>query len=297
MRFLLSHKTIYDYGGFVNLCHNEAKLTPRQLENQQCISFDLKIDPKPLDLTERVDFFGNRTYYFSIQEPHESLTVTAESLVELKAPKVPLLKDSPTCAEARQIISEKSTDEDLDAIQFILPSQLIKPFDDIEAYARESFTDDRPILEAAMELTERIFKDFKFVLGFTSVTTPLRDVAKHKKGVCQDYAQFAIACVRSVGLPARYVSGYIETLPPEGEEKMIGSDASHAWLSVYAPGIGWVDFDPTNNQMPKEQHITIAWGRDYLDITPFKGVIFSSGTHKMDVMVDMNRVEAPHEEA
>ena len=137
---------------------------------------------------------------------------------------------------------------------------------------------------------QRIFIDFDFVSGFTNVATPIHEVMKERKGVCQDFAQIAIACVRAVGIPARYVSGYIETLPPEGQEKLIGADASHAWFSVFVPQYGWVDFDPTNNVIPHEQHITVGWGRDYYDVPPLKGVIYSSGKNRMKVSVDLRRI-------
>ncbi|MBX2842353.1 MAG: transglutaminase family protein [Flammeovirgaceae bacterium] len=290
MKFQVTHKTIYQYGGVVNLCFNEARMIPRNLPNQDCLKYELSVEPHPLDYDERIDFFGNKTAYFSIQEPHKELKVITKSEVEIRPYQLVNLNGSPTCSEIRKLFATSKDAAIIDAKQYVFASPLINPFHEIREYAEISFWDDRPILEAAFELTQRIFKDFKFVPGFTSITTPLHEVAKHKKGVCQDYAQFAIACVRSMGLAARYVSGYIETLPPEGEEKLEGVDASHAWLSVFSPGFGWLDFDPTNNQIPKEQHVTVAYGRDYLDITPFKGVIYSSGKHKMKVEVDMKRI-------
>jgi transglutaminase-like putative cysteine protease len=160
----------------------------------------------------------------------------------------------------------------------------------ITNYALQSFTPGRPIYEAVYNLMGRIYKDFEFKPGFTTIATPLSEVMKQRKGVCQDFAHVGIACLRSIGLPARYVSGYIETLPPPGVEKLVGVDASHAWFSVFIPNIGWLDFDPTNNVVPSDQHITIGWGRDYFDITPLKGVILSSGPHRLSVSVDVRRV-------
>jgi transglutaminase-like putative cysteine protease len=180
------------------------------------------------------------------------------------------------------------TDELMNARQFTLKSPLISGVSkEIKAYAKISFKPKRSLYEASLELMQRIFTDFDFVSGFTNIATPLEVVMNEKKGVCQDFAQIAIACIRSVGLPARYVSGYIETLPPEGKEKLIGTDASHAWFSVYIPTFGWVDFDPTNNQIPKNQHIVVAYGRDYLDVPPLKGVAYSSGKNKLEVSVDI----------
>jgi transglutaminase-like putative cysteine protease len=160
---------------------------------------------------------------------------------------------------------------------------------EIADYAMQSFRPGRSAMEAAEELMHRIYTDFEFKPGFTTIATPLSTVMQQRKGVCQDFAHLAIACVRSAGLPARYVSGYIETISPEGTEKLVGVDASHAWFSVYIPGKGWVDFDPTNNMIPSDQHITIGWGRDYADITPVRGVVLSSGAHELKVSVDVRR--------
>ena len=178
--------------------------------------------------------------------------------------------------------------EIIDAKQFLLDSAFINKISTtIKEYAEVSFKKERSIFEASKELMKRIFTDFKFDANFSTIATPIDEVMKEKKGVCQDFAQVAIACVRSIGLPARYVSGYIETLPPPGKEKLVGTDASHAWFSVFIPDFGWVDFDPTNNQIPKNQHITVAFGRDYYDVPPLKGVIYGSGNSIMKVSVDI----------
>ncbi|MEC7568403.1 MAG: transglutaminase family protein, partial [Bacteroidota bacterium] len=181
--------------------------------------------------------------------------------------------------------------EILDAKQFVLDSIFInKTGEAVEKYARESFKPKRSVFEAAEELMQRIYTDFKFVSGFTSVSTPIDVVMEERKGVCQDFAQIAIACIRAIGLPARYISGYIETLPPPGQEKLIGADASHAWFSIFIPGFGWVDFDPTNNQIPGDQHLVVGWGRDYYDVPPLKGVVYGSGKSRLSVEVDIARV-------
>lgn len=168
---------------------------------------------------------------------------------------------------------------------------MIQQHTDLAHYAAAFFPDDRPFLSAVMELTEKIYTDFTYDPRFSDVATPLSDVLKHKRGVCQDFAHFAIGCLRSLGYPARYVSGYLETLPPPGQEKLVGADATHAWFEVFSPGEGWFEFDPTNNKMAGEQHITTAWGRDYSDVTPLKGVIFGDGKqHTLSVSVDVQRL-------
>ena len=160
---------------------------------------------------------------------------------------------------------------------------------ELHDYAEKSFAKGRPLLEAVEDLTTRLYTDFTYDPGFTTIATPLADVVKHRRGVCQDFAHLGIACLRALGLAARYVSGYIETDPPPDQEPLEGADASHAWFSVYLPQFGWIDFDPTNNQIPADRHITVAWGRDYADVTPLKGVVFGSGTHELSVSVDCKR--------
>lgn len=174
----------------------------------------------------------------------------------------------------------------LDVRQYILDSPLIQAIPELRDYVEISFTENRPIVETVEELTTRLYIDFAFDPDSTTIATPLFDVIKHRCGVCQDFAHLGIGCLRSIGLAARYVSGYIETQPPPNEVKLVGSDASHAWFSVYIPNMGWVDFDPTNNQIPTDRHITVAWGRDYSDVTPLKGVVFGSGRHELSVSVD-----------
>jgi len=292
MVFQLSHSTSYKYGNGVTFCHNIATLKPRDFLGQTILSYDLEISPKPTEISERIDFFGNTITRFSIQQYHKELKVIAKSKVLRDYTLAPDIYQSPIgmAMTLDNAIEElKSTNQEiLEVKQFILESILIaKISKNIKEYALASFKPNRPIFEAALELMERIFTDFEFNPNATNVATPIQEVMENKKGVCQDFAQIAIACVRSIGLPARYVSGYIETLPPPGKEKLVGTDASHAWFSLYIPKFGWVDFDPTNNQIPKNQHIIVAYGRDYYDVPPLKGVIFSSGENKMKVAVDI----------
>jgi transglutaminase-like putative cysteine protease len=292
MVFDIIHTTRYKYEDGASFCHNLATLKPRDMVGQTLLEYNLSISPKPNDLSERIDFFGNTITRFSIQEFHEELEVTAKSRVKRNYSEQLLAFD---LEKAKQVTVKDAlkllngyTQEIIDAKQFTLKSPLIFDISNqIKTYAKVSFKPKRSLYDASFELMQRIFSDFDFVSGFTNVATPLHEVMKEKKGVCQDFAQIAIACLRAVGLPARYVSGYIETLPPEGKEKLIGTDASHAWFGVYIPTFGWVDFDPTNNQVPKNQHIVVAYGRDYLDVPPLKGVTYSSGKNKLEVSVDI----------
>ncbi|KAB1071330.1 transglutaminase family protein [Tamlana haliotis] len=290
--FDLWHKTKYKYEQGASFCHNLATLKPKNFKGQELLEYSLEISPKPTEISQRVDFFGNTVARFDIQENHEELIVISRSKIKrdfsLQVSEDDIKKrDSITVSSALSLLKGVD-DETVNARQFQLFSPLIsKITPEIRKYAKVSFKPERSLYEAAHELMQRIFIDFDFVSGFTNIATPLDDVMKAKKGVCQDFAQVAIACVRSMGIPARYVSGYIETLPPEGKEKLIGTDASHAWFSVYIPSHGWVDFDPTNNQIPKDQHIVVAHGRDYYDVPPLKGVIYSTGKNDMEVSVDL----------
>ena len=292
MVFQVSHTTSYDYDSFVTFCHNMAILKPKNMVGQTLLDYSLEFTPTPTELSEPLDFFGNHITRFSIQKPHKELKVTAISQV---LRDYTLQPDINTSVEGKNITLEqahailKSNSEAvIDVKQYMLESILIaKITPEIKAYAEVSFKPNRSVFEAAFELMQRIYTEFDFDPEFTNVATPIHDVMKAKKGVCQDFAQIAIACIRAVGLPARYISGYIETLPPPGKEKLVGADASHAWFSVYIPNFGWVDFDPTNNQIPKNQHITVSWGRDYYDVPPLKGVIYSTGKNKMKVAVDI----------
>jgi transglutaminase-like putative cysteine protease len=275
MKYQISHQTTYTYYEPVSVCYNLLRLVPRNTDRQLCTSVAVKIYPEPDTIQEYEDFFGNKVIYFSIEKEHAQLSVKVFSEIEKRT------------TAAREI----APDENADIGQYIFETPMTAWNEEIVAYARGSFLPGRSVLEAAEDLMRRIFMDFRFTPGFSTVSTPLETVMRERKGVCQDFAHLAIACVRSVGLPARYVSGYLETLSPPGVEKLIGVDASHAWFSVYIPHLGWVDFDPTNNMLPAEQHVTIGWGRDYADIAPMRGILLSSGTHELAVAVDVRRVQ------
>lgn len=251
----------------------------------------VSISPQPGAMNEYEDFFGNKLLYFAIQEEHRNLTVTVTSEVEKinqDNPEINLYAAVPW--QEVNALAKQSASAWLDVHQFIPETPFTTATPGILAYAMESFTEGRPMFDATHHLMQRIYHDFEFRPGFTTISTPLSEVMRARKGVCQDFAHLAIGCVRSVGLPARYISGYLETVAPPGKEKLTGTDASHAWFSVYIPFMGWVDFDPTNNQLPGVQHITACWGRDYADIAPLKGVIINSGPHQLAVSVDVRRV-------
>jgi transglutaminase-like putative cysteine protease len=289
------HRTEYRYDADVSANYSETHLIPRDLDDQTCHAHALLVDPAPDDVRERTDFFGNPVAYFSIQQPHRQLTVTATSTVEVRPRGLQLdLLSSERWEEVRARVRNEAGPTDADAItarQYILDSPLIGSDPLVAEYASASFPPGRPLVEAVLDLSSRIHRDFAYKPGATDIATKLPDVLHAREGVCQDFAHLAIGCVRSVGLPARYVSGYLETDPPPGEEKILGTDASHAWCSVFVPEVGWLDLDPTNDQVPNDRYVTTAWGRDYADVTPMKGVVFSSSTHpELHVAVDVLRV-------
>lgn len=290
MKYRVTHTTHYKYSQRVSLCHSEARLQARNLDAQHRLNHHLVIDPPPSDHHERDDFFGNHVAYFAIQQPHTELKVSAVSEIEISRPGNEM---SPAKTESWDTFSRRlhDGDTDLQAIKlYYLDSGMAAANDDLRDYAMHSFKPGLSPAEVAADLSERIYHDFHYDPSFTTIATPLMSVLQHKRGVCQDFAHLAIACFRAFGLPARYVSGYIETTPPPGETKLAGSDASHAWFSIYQPGTGWLDFDPTNNCQASEQHITLAWGRDYNDVTPLKGLAVGGGNHKVSVAVDVIRI-------
>jgi transglutaminase-like putative cysteine protease len=276
MKYTIQHKTVYAYLEPVSLCHNIARLVPRNTREQTCTNTHILISPEPDRINEYEDFFGNKIIYFSIEKEHRELSVQVTSEVER--------------SEGAAMETGSEQNDILEIKQYIFETPMTAWDAQIFQYAKESFIPERQVIEAALDLTQRIFKDFEYKPGHTTVATPLGVLMKERKGVCQDFAHLAIACVRSIGIPARYVSGYMETLSPEGAEKLIGVDASHAWFSVYIQGRGWTDFDPTNNCLVSDQHITIGWGRDYADIAPLEGIILSSGSHELTVSVDVKRI-------
>lgn len=296
MIYNIYHKTEFRYQDSVSFSHNIARLKPKNTSYQKILDFSMEISPEVYDSSEFVDMFGNTNTYMLIREPHQSLCVTGKSKIEIFPELMQehienIKKNSVTYGVAIDRLSKFHID-DLDAKQYLFESDLIPNASiKIKEYVLESFYKDRDVFEATQEFMARIFTDFEFVSGFSDITTPIEKIFEAKKGVCQDFAQFAISALRTIGLPAKYMSGYIETLPAKGEKKLFGADASHAWFSVYIPNAGWIDFDPTNNIIPKDQHILLGSGKDYNDISPLKGVVYSSGNSNLSVMVDVRKAE------
>ena len=287
MKYRVSHRTEYIYGDLVPLSHNIVHLHPRDTLRQVCHGNDISVTPTPAWRRDRVDFFGNMCTSFGVQEPHKGLRVIARSEVEVQPYHVPEGFASPAWDLVPLMISARLDPTLLYARQFEFDSPYIQRSNDLIEYARPSFQPGRPLLDATLDLTHRIHTEFKFDSGVTTVGTPISEVLKYRHGVCQDFAHLMIGCLRSLGLAARYVSGYLVTKPPPGKPRLLGVDASHAWLSVFFPDYGWIDFDPTNGLIPSDAHITLGWARDYDDIGPVKGVIVGGHRHTLRVAVDV----------
>jgi transglutaminase-like putative cysteine protease len=287
MIYKIVHRTTYKYKHPVSLGTHVACLKPRALPHHQLAHSELRIQPRPATRTERVDFFGNRLCFFTIQEPHRELVVEARSEVIMDENGTPWPQLPLPWEEAVKVVPNDHSPAGLEAYQFGFESPRIRVRPEFASYALQSFTPRRPMPEALLDLTARIHKDFRFDSKATSVRTPIEEVFKKRRGVCQDFAHLQIACLRSLNLAARYVSGYLRTYPPPGQPRLVGADASHAWVSAYCPEIGWLDVDPTNNLVPLNGHVTLAWGRDYGDVSPLRGLILGGGAHKLHVGVDM----------
>lgn len=291
MKYRVTHTTRYTYQHLVPLCQNQAHLALRDTPIQRCRRSRLVVRPRPVILEESLDYFGNRTHYFAVETQHTELSVIAISQLDITPREAPDLMTSPAWETVRDDLQADFSPAALEARFYVLNSPYVETSSDLLAFAQQVFSPQRPLLDAAYALMDLIFNEFTYDPNFTTLITPLAEVLEHKRGVCQDFSHLMIAAMRGLGLPARYVSGYLETLPPPGQVKLQGADASHAWVSVYCPQNGWVDFDPTNNLIPHEQHITTAWGRDYQDVTPLRGVIYGGGTHTLTVGVDVERSE------
>jgi len=288
MRHRVLHTTHYSYSEPVSLCQNQARLTPRSFGRQTCLDCKLVISPEPTVRRSHRDFFGNIVTYLALFEPHTSLKVSAQSIVSLAPAAWPNPELTLPWERARDLARRPDSADSLLAAQFIYPSLFVPALPETLDYARQSFGPKRPLLTALLELTERIHRDFRFDSRATTINTPVLEVMEKRRGVCQDFAHLQLSCLRGMGLSARYVSGYLLTDPPPGQPRLIGADASHAWISVYCPGFGWVDLDPTNNSMPDLRHITVAWGRDYSDVCPLQGVYTGGGQHTLRVEVDVS---------
>jgi len=287
--YRVTHRTEYKYKSEVTASYSQLHLLPRDAPGQRCRTANVIVTPTPEDYRERLDFFGNRVVFLAIHEPHLALTVTATSVVEVEERHGGLsLFGQRPWEEAREAVRAGRVPDPVDTAQFVLDSPLVETADVYRDYAAESFTPGRDLLDAVTSLCSRIYADFAYEPGSTSVTTPLAEVFEQREGVCQDFAHVGIACLRSVGLPARYVSGYLETDPPPGRAKLSGADGSHAWLSVLIPDAGWLDVDPTNDQLVSSRYVVTAHGRDYSDVPPLNGVIYTEGkTESLRVLVDV----------
>ena len=300
-RIRVSHETRYRYTSPVSLSRQLLHLTPRTLAHQTVTAHRIAITPAPAETGSRVDYFDNPTVHAVITTPHRELSVLAESIVDLAPRRLPgALTAAPPCDwhVVRDSLAAPRDGADFAAARFTFESPHVALSPDLSAYARPSFAGDRSLVESLMSLMKRIHADFEFDQAATSVATPLADVLKQRSGVCQDFAHLMTGCLRAMGLAARYVSGYILTNPPPGQARLIGSDASHAWVSVWCPGADpgcgdWVDLDPTNDCLPDQEHVTLAWGRDFSDVTPTRGVFLGSGDEDLSVHVTVSRLADP----
>jgi transglutaminase-like putative cysteine protease len=282
MTFRATHVTTYTYTDPVSLCHNEVHLHPRATARQSVQRSELKVEPTPNYVHSHKDYFGNSVSYFAIHGAHTKLVVTAESIVDVHPYEPPIDGLTPSWEVVRDEVSLHESADTLDAFQYLFESPYVKTGPAFAAFAQPSFTANRNFLDAVKDLCHRIFKEFKYDREATSIATPVGEVLLTRHGVCQDFAHVMIGCLRSLRLPARYVSGYLRSGP-----KMIGAEASHAWVSAYCSGFGWLDFDPTNDVLPSGNHLTVAWGRDYSDVSPVKGVAVGGGEQTIDVAVSV----------
>ena len=290
MEYSVRHRTTYRYSQEVSHSRHLVHLAPRATANQTVKDFKLLVTPATAVRSSRSDYFGNTTEWLALYEPHTVINISAESRVTAIAPRDNDPQASEAWEEVRARLETMAPDTHA-IVQYIFDSPLTAFTADLPTYALKSFMPRRPVLAAALDLMSRIHEDFRYDTTVTDASTPVDRVFEIRAGVCQDLAHIGIAAIRSLGLPARYVSGYLLTKPPPGQERLIGADASHAWFSVWAPPFGWVDLDPTNDLIPGEGHITVAWGRDYSDVAPINGIVTGGGDHLIEVGVDVIPVE------
>ncbi len=292
MIYLVRHATTYSYAEPVLVAHHHAHLAPRSFDGQTCRRSALRIQPAPTLLNEDGrDYFGNRVAFFTLQEAHRTLTVEASSRVEVHPRALPAPGETPPWETVAAMLRAAHGPTLLEAMEFTFDSPFIPCGDAaLRAYAAPSFPPEQPILAGLLDLMHRLFRDFTYDPAATTLATPILRVLADKRGVCQDFAHLTIGCLRALGLAARYVSGYLLTRPPPGQEKLRGSDASHAWVLAWVPGAGWIDLDPTNDCIPGKEHITTAWGRDYGDVSPLRGVVLGGGDHSLKVAVDVEAI-------
>jgi transglutaminase-like putative cysteine protease len=295
MRFAVRHSTIYEYGGDVVHSHHLLHLKPRDLDFQRRLKHSIALDPEPTSAVHGEDAFGNPIARLEYDRPHDRLSVIAKTEVEVM-PRHEDLPDSDSWEEVRSRLSYHAapmTGADLEACRFRMQSSHVHIKQALGDYAKDCLLPGLPVAKGTEALTRKIRREFKYVPGSTTNRTPIIEVLKTRRGVCQDFAHLMIGCLRSSGLAARYVSGYIRTSRAGGND-LVGGDASHAWVSVYCPPTGWVDFDPTNDCRVSENHVTVAWGRDFGDVSPLRGMIVGGGSHKLTVNVSVRPLRAAH---
>ncbi|MCO7624841.1 transglutaminase family protein [Pseudomonas fluorescens] len=292
--YQIFHDTCYHYDSPVSLAQQLAHLWPRECTWQRCTEQQLLISPQPTTRRDELDVFGNPLTRLAFERPHDELQVNARLTVEVLARPLADFSLSPAWEQTRNALTYSSqplSDEMLEACRYRFQSPYVHLKRSFVEFSESCFPPGRPLLLGVQALMQKIFSEFTFDAEATQVATPLVEVLERRRGVCQDFAHLMLACVRSRGLAARYISGYLLTQPPPGQPRLIGADASHAWVSVFCPVLGWVDFDPTNNVQPALEHITLAWGRDFSDVSPLRGVILGGGSHDPEVRVTVMPLE------
>lgn len=288
-RYRVVHRTTYRYESPMTDGYTVAHLLPRDTPRQRVAESVVNVTPEPSERDEHVDAFGNRVTQFGVHHPHDELVVEAVSTADVDDPMA--IDEVEAWNDVAARVDRLRGDEAVEIGPFRARTRFVdlnRFGAELAAIAYRSFTPGRGIAEAATDLCHRIFDEFTYDSTATDVSSPLADVLESRRGVCQDFAHLAAGCLRSIGLAARYVSGYIETQPPPGRERLVGADASHAWCSIWTPSAGWIDFDPTNDHFPTRRHVTVAWGRDYADVTPVRGVVIGpSRAQTLDVAVDV----------
>jgi transglutaminase-like putative cysteine protease len=293
MRYAIVHETFYAYAAPATLSQQLLRLTPRTLPWQRCLAHRIDVEPAPGERVEREDYFGNRMTQLLITTPHQALGVWAHSEVEVQARAAGGLQGGAQPWESvRDRLRRLGPDPRLDAAQFLYESPQLRCFPELAQFAAPSFGPGRDLREAAQDLMHHIHATLEFDPTATNVSTELHEVLALRRGVCQDFAHLMIGCLRTLGLAARYVSGYIVTTPPPGRPRLIGADASHAWVSVHCGDAGWLDLDPTNDCLVDDEHITLAWGRDFSDVSPMHGVTLGGGEQQLTVRVTVTPLDA-----
>lgn len=285
--YRIRHETVYRYAEPVATSHNELHLVPRRLQHQTLRDFSISIDPAPETLRSRRDYYGNEATFVELREPHLRLAISAASRVARSAVPAPDVAGSPPWEDVALRVRRDLRSPWLEALELALPSAFAPVSEPLAAYARPSFPPGARLAAGLLDLCARIHADFVYDPTATTLSTPVADVLEARRGVCQDFAHLGIACLRSLGLPARYVSGYLRTQRVADTAPLVGADASHAWLSAFCPRNGWIDVDPTNDLVPSESHVTLAWGRDYEDVSPVKGVTVGGGAQSIQVAVEL----------